>query len=81
MACWTIAGERQAARIRSKYLRAILRQDVTFFDTETSTGEVITRMSGDTVVIQEALGEKVEVPITPMIRLLEIMHFIAFPIH
>ncbi|CAM6099091.1 unnamed protein product [Calypogeia fissa] len=59
VACWTIAGERQAARIRCKYLRAILRQDILFFDTDTSTGEVITRMSGDTVVIQEALGEKV----------------------
>jgi ATP-binding cassette subfamily B (MDR/TAP) protein 1 len=54
-----ITGERQAARIRSNYLKAILRQDITFFDKETSTGEVIGRMAGDTVLIQEAIGEKV----------------------
>jgi ATP-binding cassette subfamily B (MDR/TAP) protein 1 len=54
-----ITGERQAARIRSNYLKAILRQDIAFFDKETSTGEVIGRMAGDTVLIQEAIGEKV----------------------
>ncbi|CAM6050786.1 unnamed protein product [Sphagnum compactum] len=57
--CWVITGERQAARIRSKYLKAILRQDVTFFDKETSTGEMVGRMAGDTVLIQDAIGEKV----------------------
>ncbi|CAM6028990.1 unnamed protein product [Sphagnum balticum] len=56
---WVITGERQAARIRSKYLKAILRQDVTFFDKEASTGEVVGRMAGDTVLIQDAIGEKV----------------------
>ncbi|KAG8058852.1 hypothetical protein GUJ93_ZPchr0002g25192 [Zizania palustris] len=56
---WMVTGERQAARIRGLYLEAILRQDMPFFDVETSTGEVIERMSGDTVLIQEAIGEKV----------------------
>lgn len=59
MSCWMITGERQAARIRFLYLKTILKQDVGFFDKETSTGEVIGRMSGDTVLIQEAMGEKV----------------------
>jgi ABC-type multidrug transport system fused ATPase/permease subunit len=54
-----ITGERQAARIRSLYLQTILRQDVSFFDKETNTGEVVGRMSGDTVLIQDAMGEKV----------------------
>lgn len=54
-----VAGERQSARIRTLYLRALLRQDIAFFDTDTSTGEAITRMSGDTVLIQDAIGEKV----------------------
>jgi ATP-binding cassette subfamily B (MDR/TAP) protein 1 len=54
-----IAGERQAARIRSLYLRAILRQDVPFFDLETTTGAVVGRMAGDTILIQDAIGEKV----------------------
>ncbi|KAI7750747.1 hypothetical protein M8C21_013049, partial [Ambrosia artemisiifolia] len=55
---WMITGERQAARIRSLYLKNILRQDVSFFDKETNTGEVVGRMSGDTVRIQDAMGEK-----------------------
>ncbi|KAL5700605.1 ABC-type xenobiotic transporter [Ranunculus cassubicifolius] len=59
VACWMITGERQAARMRSLYLKTILRQDVAFFDKETNTGEVIGRMSGDTVLIQAAMGEKV----------------------
>ncbi|XP_019418665.1 PREDICTED: ABC transporter B family member 11-like [Lupinus angustifolius] len=56
---WMATGERQAARIRGMYLKAILRQDISFFDMETNTGEVIGRMSGDTVLIQDAMGEKV----------------------
>ncbi|PIA60707.1 hypothetical protein AQUCO_00300311v1 [Aquilegia coerulea] len=59
VACWMVTGERQAARMRSLYLKTILRQDISFFDTETNTGEVIGRMSGDTVLIQDAMGEKV----------------------
>ncbi|KAL8262245.1 hypothetical protein R6Q59_026294 [Mikania micrantha] len=59
VAMWMITGERQAARIRHLYLKTILRQDVSFFDKETNTGEVIGRMSGDTVLIQDAMGEKV----------------------
>ncbi|WOG94645.1 hypothetical protein DCAR_0313941 [Daucus carota subsp. sativus] len=59
VACWIITGERQASRIRKLYLQNILRQDITFFDMETNTGEVIGRMSGDTVLIQDAMGEKV----------------------
>ncbi|KAJ7950463.1 ABC transporter B family protein [Quillaja saponaria] len=59
VACWMITGERQAARIRGLYLKTILIQDVAFFDKETSTGEVVGRMSGDTVLIQDAMGEKV----------------------
>lgn len=60
VACWMITGERQAARIRNMYLKTILRQDIGFFDVETNTGEVVGRMSGDTVLIQDAMGEKVK---------------------
>lgn len=57
--CWMVTGERQASRIRSLYLKTILRQDIAFFDKEANTGEVVGRMSGDTVLIQDAMGEKV----------------------
>ncbi|KAL2341079.1 hypothetical protein Fmac_009019 [Flemingia macrophylla] len=59
VSCWMVTGERQAARIRALYLKTILKQDITFFDTETTSGEVIGRISGDTILIQDAMGEKV----------------------
>ncbi|KAF8727439.1 hypothetical protein HU200_019047 [Digitaria exilis] len=59
VACWMITGERQAARIRGLYLEAILRQDFVFFDKEITTGQLVERMSGDTILIQDAIGEKV----------------------
>ncbi|XP_022639723.1 ABC transporter B family member 11 [Vigna radiata var. radiata] len=58
VACWVSTGERQAARIRGLYLKAILRQDISFFDKETNTAEVVGRISGDTFLIQEAMGDK-----------------------
>ncbi|KAF9622097.1 hypothetical protein IFM89_029381 [Coptis chinensis] len=59
MSCWMVTGERQSARLRNMYLKAVLRQDITFFDMETEMGEVVGRMSGDLVLIQDAMGEKV----------------------
>ncbi|GKD32666.1 ABC transporter B family member 4-like protein [Tanacetum coccineum] len=49
---------RHAARTRNLYLKTILRQDISFFVNERNTGEVAARMSGDTVPIQDAMGEK-----------------------
>ncbi|PHT35054.1 ABC transporter B family member 4 [Capsicum baccatum] len=57
--CWTVTAERQAARLRVLYLKSVLRQDVTFFDKEVNTGEVIGKMSGDIFIIQDAMGDKV----------------------
>ncbi|XP_015070309.1 ABC transporter B family member 11-like isoform X2 [Solanum pennellii] len=59
VACWSITGERQVTRIKCIYLKTILRQDIEFFDTQSATGEVIERISGDTILLQEAMGEKV----------------------
>ncbi|KAI3884188.1 hypothetical protein MKW92_034498 [Papaver armeniacum] len=58
VACWMITGERQAVRIRGLYLKMIMRQEIAFFDKETTRGEVIGRMSGDIILIQDAIGEK-----------------------
>ncbi|KAK1374330.1 Adenosinetriphosphatase [Heracleum sosnowskyi] len=58
--CWTRTGERQASRLRARYLKAVLRQDVGYFDLHiTSTAEVITSVSNDTLVIQDVISEKV----------------------
>ncbi|CAI9783803.1 unnamed protein product [Fraxinus pennsylvanica] len=39
MSCWMVSRERRADRIRGLYLRTLLRQDIEFFDTRTTTGE------------------------------------------
>ncbi|CAL5370002.1 unnamed protein product [Camellia sinensis] len=60
--CWTRTAERQASRMRTRYLKAVLRQDVGYFDLHvTSTAEVITSVSNDSLVIQDAISEKVPV--------------------
>ncbi|KAK9066144.1 hypothetical protein SSX86_013465 [Deinandra increscens subsp. villosa] len=58
ISCWRLVGERSAHRIRTAYLRSILRQDVTFFDTEISTSEIMHGISSDVAQIQEVIGEK-----------------------
>ncbi|KAK6913177.1 ABC transporter type 1, transmembrane domain [Dillenia turbinata] len=58
--CWTRTGERQSARMRARYLKAVLRQDVGYFDLHvTSISEVITSVSNDSLVIQDVISEKV----------------------
>ncbi|MBA0683374.1 hypothetical protein Goari_025038, partial [Gossypium aridum] len=46
--------------MRSRYLKAILRQDVGYFDLNvTSTAEVVTSVSNDSLIIQEVISEKI----------------------
>ncbi|KAG2267874.1 hypothetical protein Bca52824_062429 [Brassica carinata] len=59
VACWMHTGERQAAKMRKAYLRSMLSQDISLFDTESSTGEVISAITSDILVVQDALSEKV----------------------
>ncbi|XP_051121081.1 ABC transporter B family member 15-like [Andrographis paniculata] len=60
--CFTRTAERQASRLRTRYLKAVMRQDVGYFDLHvTSTAEVIESVSTDSVVIQETISEKVPV--------------------
>ncbi|XP_022678965.1 putative multidrug resistance protein [Setaria italica] len=58
--CWARTAERQASRMRARYLQAVLRQDVEYFDLRSgSASEVITGVSNDSIVVQDALAEKV----------------------
>ena len=52
-------GERQAAKMRMAYLKSMLNQDISLFDTDTSTGEVIAAITSDIIVVQDAISEKV----------------------
>lgn len=58
--CWSKTSERQVLKIRHKYLEAVLRQEVGFFDSqEATTADVVNSISKDTSLLQEVLSEKV----------------------
>ncbi|KAI3799167.1 hypothetical protein L1987_34457 [Smallanthus sonchifolius] len=58
--CWSRTSERQASRLRLTYLKAVLRQEVAYFDLNvTSTADIITSVSSDSLIIQEFISEKV----------------------
>ncbi|KAF9013235.1 P-loop containing nucleoside triphosphate hydrolase protein [Cyathus striatus] len=58
MYVWVYTGEVNAKRIRERYLQAILRQDIAFFD-NVGAGEVATRIQTDTHLVQQGISEKV----------------------
>ncbi|CAL1392103.1 unnamed protein product [Linum trigynum] len=57
--CWMYSGERQVSSLRKKYLEAVLKQDVGFFDTDARTGDIVFSVSTDTLLVQDAISEKV----------------------
>lgn len=56
--CFTTTSQRQMRALRCHSLEAILRQEMGWFDSQSNPGELATRISGDTIVIQEGIGEK-----------------------
>ncbi|KAI9721332.1 MAG: GTPase-activating protein [Chrysothrix sp. TS-e1954] len=56
-------GEHIARKIREHYLEAILRQNVGFFD-KLGAGEVTTRITADTNLVQDGISEKVGLTLT-----------------
>lgn len=42
---WTVTGERQMKRLREAYMKAVLRQEIAWFDT-IGIGQIVTRISG-----------------------------------
>ncbi|XP_051126677.1 ABC transporter B family member 15-like [Andrographis paniculata] len=60
--CFSRTAERQASRLRIRYLKAVMRQDVGYFDLHvTSTAEIIESISADSLIIQEVISEKIPV--------------------
>ncbi|PYI00888.1 multidrug resistance protein 1, 2, 3 [Aspergillus sclerotiicarbonarius CBS 121057] len=56
-------GDHVVQRIRVEYLRAILRQNIAFFD-NLGAGEITTRITADTNLIQDGISEKVGLALT-----------------
>ncbi|KAB5591755.1 Leptomycin B resistance protein pmd1 [Ceratobasidium theobromae] len=58
MYLWVYTGEVNSKRIRERYLQAVLRQDIAYFD-DLGAGEVATRIQTDTHLVQQGISEKV----------------------
>ncbi|KAJ5610137.1 hypothetical protein N7510_006856 [Penicillium lagena] len=56
-------GEHVTQKIREHYLEAILRQNIAYFD-KLGAGEVTTRITADTNLIQDGVSEKVGLTLT-----------------
>ncbi|EAT78236.2 hypothetical protein SNOG_14365 [Parastagonospora nodorum SN15] len=63
LVCWSLSSQRLAKRVRDRYLKNLLRQDVAFFDT-LQAGEVSSRLNGDIQAIESGTNEKVGVTLT-----------------
>ncbi|KAJ3557811.1 hypothetical protein NM688_g1262 [Phlebia brevispora] len=63
MYVWVYTAEVNAKRIRERYLQAILRQDIAYFDT-VGAGEVATRIQTDTHLVQQGISEKVPLAVS-----------------
>ena len=57
-ALFTIAGERVVANLRQRLYRALVRQEIAFFD-QRRTGELINRLASDTTVLQNTVSVNV----------------------
>lgn len=57
-ATWTQSGQVITRRIRERYLQAILRQDIAYFDV-VGAGEITTRIQSDIQLIQEGISDKI----------------------
>ncbi|ORC93508.1 putative p-glycoprotein [Trypanosoma theileri] len=65
VACWMIAATRQVATIRTKYFASVLRQDIGWHDAH-SPGFLTARMTGDTLVLQNGINDKLGLGIVNM---------------
>ena len=58
VAAFNYSAERQVKKIRKEFLAAVLRQDISWFDTNT-TSDFASRMTEDLNKVQDGMGEKV----------------------
>ena len=59
------SGEHISSKIREQYLAAILRQNIGFFD-KLGAGEITTRITADTNLVQDGLSEKIALTLTAL---------------
>ncbi|GAA5842598.1 hypothetical protein JCM9279_003631 [Rhodotorula babjevae] len=62
MFTWIYSGETTTRRIRERYLRAVMRQNIAYFD-RVGAGAITTRIETDTHLIQEGISDKVVISV------------------
>lgn len=62
---FTLAGERITQRIRERYLAAVLRQNIAYFE-GIGVGEISHRLTADTTLIQDAITGKASLTLTAL---------------
>lgn len=65
---FTTAGERIVARLREDVYRAILRQEIAFFDTR-ATGELTSRLASDTTILQNTVSVNVSMALRSLVTM------------
>lgn len=68
-ALMSAAGERVVARLRNKLFDSLLKQDISFFD-EHHSGELISRLTSDTAVLQIGTSQALPEVLLGMVKLL-----------
>ncbi|KAI8896054.1 ATP-binding cassette transporter ABC4 [Globomyces pollinis-pini] len=63
MGVFVYTSEAAAQRIRKQYLSSVMRQNIGWFD-KVGPGEVATRITSDTLLIQDGIGEKLPMAFT-----------------
>lgn len=58
VACWTATGERQTQKLREKYVKAILKQEIGWFDSS-NPSQLSSKLADTTGKLQDGLGRKV----------------------
>jgi len=66
---FTTAGERVVARLREDVYRAILRQEIAFFD-ERATGELTSRLASDTTILQNTVSVNVSMALRSFVTMI-----------
>jgi ABC transporter fused permease/ATP-binding protein len=76
-ALFSIAGERVVTRLRERLYRSILDQEIAFFDAR-RTGELTSRLSSDTAVLQNAVSVNVSMGLRNVAQALGGVGFLVY---
>jgi ATP-binding cassette subfamily B protein len=76
-ALFSLAGERAVARLRGDLYRAVLDQEIAFFD-ERRTGELTSRLASDTATLQSAVSANVSMALRHLASMVGAIALLAF---